>query len=87
MQTIVGLVAGGTGVALVPSSLRNIPRRGVAYKAVHGLSPTVELGVIWRHDDPSMVLKSFLELARERSADLGAVEEAHELPGSPDLVE
>ena len=87
MQTIVGLVAGGTGVALVPSSLRNIPRRGVVYKAVRGLSSTVELGVIWRHDAPGMVLQSFLEVARERSADLGTVEKAHERPGSPDLVE
>jgi DNA-binding transcriptional LysR family regulator len=64
MQTIVGLVAGGIGVALVPSSLQNIPWSGVAYKPVHGLSPTVELGVVWRRDDPGIVLKSFLELAR-----------------------
>jgi DNA-binding transcriptional LysR family regulator len=64
MQTIVGLVAAGIGVALVPSSLQNIPRRGVIYKPVHGLSPTVELGVIWPRNDPSGVLKSFLEVAR-----------------------
>jgi DNA-binding transcriptional LysR family regulator len=87
MQTIVGLVAGGLGVALVPSSLQNIPRRGVAYKPVHGLSPTVELSVIWRHDAPGMVLKPFLEVARARPADLGAVGKAHEQSGSPDLVE
>jgi DNA-binding transcriptional LysR family regulator len=74
MQTIVGLVAAGIGVALVPSSLQNIPRRGVVYKPVHGLSPTIELGMIWRRDDHGMVLKSFLEVARERSADFGKVE-------------
>ena len=44
MQTIVGLVAGDMGVALVPASLRNLRRRGVIYKPVDGLSPTVEMG-------------------------------------------
>ncbi len=87
MQTIVGLVAGGIGVALVPSSLQNIPRRGVVYKPVHGLSPTIELGVVWRRDDPSIVLKSFLEVARERPADLVKVGKVQEQAGSSDLVE
>lgn len=64
MQTIVGLVAGGMGVALVPASLRNLHRKGVVYKPVRGLSPTVALGVIWRAEDPSPVLNSFLEVAR-----------------------
>lgn len=65
MQTIVGLVAGGIGVALVPASLRNLPRAGVVYKAIRNLSPTVEMGVVWRRDDPGVVLNSFLRVARE----------------------
>lgn len=64
MQTIVGLVAGGIGVALVPDSLRNLRRRGVAYRAVSGLPPTVELGVVWRRDEQSSVLGSFLDVAK-----------------------
>lgn len=64
MQTIVGLVAGGIGVALVPDSLRNLRRKGVAYRAVSGLSPTVELGVVWRREDQSPVLGSFLDVAK-----------------------
>lgn len=64
MQTIVGLVAGGTGVALVPASLRNLRRKGVVYRPVGGLTPTVELGVIWRKDDRGAVLNSFLNVAR-----------------------
>lgn len=67
MQTIVGLVAGGIGVALVPASVRNLRRRGVLYKQVHGLSPTVELGMIWRKGDPGVVLSSFLKVARKES--------------------
>ncbi|MBA2442605.1 MAG: hypothetical protein H0V53_09400 [Rubrobacter sp.] len=63
MQTIVGLVAGGLGVALMPSSLQNLRRQGVVYKTVHGLSQTVEMGVVCRREDHSPVLRAFLEVA------------------------
>lgn len=64
MQTILGLVAGGIGVALVPASLQNLHRKGVVYKIVHGLSASVELGVVWHRDEPGVILKSFLKVAR-----------------------
>ncbi len=65
MQTIVGLVAGGTGVALVPASLRNFRRKGVVYRTVRGLSPTVEMGMVWRRGDSSAVLRAFLDVVEE----------------------
>src|SRR5918994_1987388 len=65
MQTIVGLVASGLGVALVPASLRNFRRNGVLYKTVRHLSPTVDLGVVWRRSDSSAVLSTFLEVMEE----------------------
>src|SRR5215212_2572560 len=65
MQTIVGLVAGGTGVALVPASLRNFRRKGVVYRTVRGLSPTVEMGMVWRRGDSSAVLWAFLDVVEE----------------------
>ncbi len=71
MQTIVSLVAGGIGVALVPATLRNLRRRGVVYKSVYGLSPTVELGMIWRRDRLGMVVNSFLQVVREGIRDEG----------------
>lgn len=65
MQTIVGLVAGSIGVALVPASLQNLSRTGVVYRKVRDLSPTVEMGAIWRRNDSSSVLRSFLSLVKE----------------------
>ena len=65
IQTIVGLVAGGIGVALVPSSIRNFRRRGVVYRPVRDLASIVEMGVIWRRDDSSAVLQAFLRLVQE----------------------
>ena len=74
MQTIVGLVAGGIGVALVPASLQNLRRTGVAYRKIKDLLPAVEMGVVWRREDTSAVLKAFLEIVEEVS-DLEAGEE------------
>jgi len=62
IQTIGGLVASGVGVALVPASLRRLQRTGVAYRSVQGETPVVEMGVIWRRNDPNKVLGSFLEV-------------------------
>ena len=60
MQTTVSLVAGGIGVTLVPASLQNLQRTGVVYKHVEGMSPEIELGVVWPRGDPSPVLRAFL---------------------------
>jgi DNA-binding transcriptional LysR family regulator len=65
MQTIVALVVGGMGVALVSASLRNLARAGVVYKAVRNISPTVEMGVVWRRNEDSPVVGSFLRVVDE----------------------
>ncbi|MDB5747249.1 MAG: LysR family transcriptional regulator [Massilia sp.] len=65
MQTIVSLVSAGMGLALVPQSVSNLMRPGVEYRALGGRSPLVELGVCWRRDSVSPVLRGFLELLRK----------------------
>ena len=65
MQTTVSLVAGGIGVTLVPASLQNLQRAGVVYKYVEGLSPEIELGVVWRRGDRSAVLRAFLGVVED----------------------
>jgi DNA-binding transcriptional LysR family regulator len=60
MQTTVSLVAGGIGVTLVPASLQNLQRTGVVYKHVEGMSPEIELGVVWPRGDTFPVLRAFL---------------------------
>jgi DNA-binding transcriptional LysR family regulator len=68
IQTIVSLLAGGMGVVLVPASLQNLRRTCVVYRDIEDLSLTVELGVVWRHDDGSTVLRAFLEVLEEIAA-------------------
>ncbi|MCL6516109.1 LysR substrate-binding domain-containing protein [Alicyclobacillus sp.] len=63
-QTVIGLVAGGLGVAVVPASARNLHSRDVVYREIGGL-PDMEMGVAWRRKDSSPVLAAFLSVARE----------------------
>ena len=65
MQTIVGLVSAGMGLALVPQSVSNLMRPGVEYRALRDATPLVETGLAWRRDDTSPVLQGFLELLRK----------------------
>ena len=65
MQTIVGLVSAGMGMALVPQSVSNLMRPGVEYRALADTTPLVETGLAWRRDNASPVLRGFLELLRK----------------------
>jgi DNA-binding transcriptional LysR family regulator len=65
MQTIVGLVSAGMGLALVPQSVSNLMRPGVEYRSLAAPTPLVETGLAWRRDNASPVLQGFLELLRK----------------------
>lgn len=64
MQTIVGLVSAGMGLALVPQSVSNLMRPGVEYRSLAAPTALVETGLAWRRDNASPVLHGFLELLR-----------------------
>jgi len=59
-HTIVSLVAGGVGIALVPSCVQVLKRDGVVYRPLRGDTTYVETGVAWRQDDESFVVREFL---------------------------
>nr|MBA2348493.1 LysR family transcriptional regulator [Solirubrobacterales bacterium] len=63
MQTVVGLVAAGLGVSLVPASVGDDAHHGVAYRPVAGTAPVVELALAWRPDALSPVVEAFLVTA------------------------
>lgn len=66
MQTIIGLVSAGMGIALVPQSVSNLKRPGVDYKMLAQKTPLVETGLAWRRDNTSPVLRAFIELLRKK---------------------
>lgn len=67
MQTIVSLVAGGMGVALVPASLERLRRDGVVYRRLAERSPDTEVGLAWRAADDSPLTRAFVAEARSAS--------------------
>lgn len=68
MQTIIGLVAGGLGVSIVPACMRALRRTDVVYKSLSPATPPISTHLVWRADDTSNVLGSFLAVARSRRA-------------------
>jgi DNA-binding transcriptional LysR family regulator len=59
MLTIIGLVAAGTGVSLVPASVQRLALEGVAYRPVSG-APRSELVAITRAGEDSALARAFV---------------------------
>lgn len=65
LQTVLALVAAGIGAAIVPESARNIAPSRVSMHRLDGAGASWEIGAIWRADNETPVVRSFLyELAR-----------------------
>jgi DNA-binding transcriptional LysR family regulator len=57
--TILGLVAGKCGVALLPESLKGLPHPGTVFRPLEK-PPTADLFVCWRTGSPPTALSNFL---------------------------
>jgi DNA-binding transcriptional LysR family regulator len=64
MQTVIGLVSSGMGIALVPSSLRNLKRTGVQYRQLRGKAPVIDLGTLRVRGSDSPSRERFIETLR-----------------------
>lgn len=64
IQTVVGLVAAGLGISVVPRSTANLHARDVVYVNIEGEAPHVEMSIAWRTDDNSAIVKQFLDTAK-----------------------
>jgi len=60
MHTIVSLVSGGIGVALVPACLQVLHRQGVVYRPLAGEATPVEHGAAWRADGTGPLVRQFV---------------------------
>ncbi len=64
MQTVVSLVSSGLGVALVPESVANLGRRGVAYREISDAHPRLDLWLAWRRGALGVAAREFVQHAR-----------------------
>jgi DNA-binding transcriptional LysR family regulator len=67
MLTIIGLVAAGAGVSLVPASVNRLALDGVTYRPVVG-APLSELVAITRAGDDSALVRAFVSEASASAA-------------------
>jgi DNA-binding transcriptional LysR family regulator len=68
VQTAVGLVRAGVGLAIVPRSLRSLRLEGVVYREFSGPTPKVSMGVAWRAQRQSSLTESFVRIATQAVA-------------------
>ena len=64
LQLMLGMVAAGSGVALVPAFAREITLPRVAFADVRPAAPDLETAIAWRRDDPTRMPADFVEAAR-----------------------
>jgi DNA-binding transcriptional LysR family regulator len=65
LQTIVGLVASGVGIAILPASAERASREGVVYRALDVPDATSWMGLAWVEGDESKLVKNFIATVRE----------------------
>lgn len=65
LHTILGLVAVGIGISLLPASVRLIRSQGLVYRAMPPSATMASTALAWRQDSRSPVVSTFLEVARQ----------------------
>lgn len=64
MSTVVGLVASGAGIAIVPNSMQRLRIVNVVYRKLTGTRESSEFFLVWRQDDESAILQNFLKVVK-----------------------
>jgi DNA-binding transcriptional LysR family regulator len=68
MQTVVSLVSSGLGAAVVPASVANLGRRGVAYRELADRHPWLDVWLAWRRGTLGRAAEEFVSHARRLAA-------------------
>ncbi len=64
-QSITGLLAAGFGVALVPSSIARFTTGEIVFRSLGSSAPPADVYLVYRKDDQSTVLHTFVAFARK----------------------
>jgi DNA-binding transcriptional LysR family regulator len=72
LGTVVSLVAGGLGVALLPASIQNFQRKGAVYRRLAPPVARIPLAMAHRRGERSPIIQSFLATAREAAQEMNA---------------
>jgi DNA-binding transcriptional LysR family regulator len=75
-QTIIGLVASGVGLAILPESAGRVAREGVIYRPLDALDATSWVALAHVEGDDSVLVANFVRTVREAAG-------GSELPDRP----
>lgn len=64
-QTVIGLVAAGLGIAVVPQSAMNLHTQDVVYLDMKDSLPNAAMGVSWRKNNRSPLVNEFVYMAKK----------------------
>jgi DNA-binding transcriptional LysR family regulator len=64
-QTVIGLVAAGLGIAVVPQSAVNLHTQDVVYLDLDHQLPTASMGISWRKNHHSPLVEAFIQIAKK----------------------
>jgi LysR family transcriptional regulator, benzoate and cis,cis-muconate-responsive activator of ben and cat genes len=76
VESALGLVAAGLGIAIVAASFAQGQRPGVRFLALGGQHPFVPMKAIYRPQEPAPPFQAFLAIIREEAAQLSRVAHA-----------
>lgn len=65
MQVLLGLVAAGFGIAMLPESAKQFQRSGVVYRELQPASSQVALAIAWQKNRSSPLVQAFLQIVRD----------------------
>lgn len=65
MESVIGLVGAGVGIALVPSVATRLRVGGVEYRPLRERFAVIEFAVAWRKDNKSPVVRAFVDLMKK----------------------
>lgn len=64
MDSVIGLVGAGLGVALIPALYARLPVPKVLYKPLRDRFAVAEIALAWRTDNSSPIVRAFVDTAR-----------------------
>lgn len=64
MESVIGMVGAGVGIAIVPALVRQLPVARVVYRPIKERFARAEIAMAWSKDNHSPVLQRFLAVAR-----------------------
>jgi DNA-binding transcriptional LysR family regulator len=65
IQAAIALVAAGHGMSPVPAAIQSLKLKGVVYRPLRPQTLRIEMGLAWRRDDESALVRQFTRVARE----------------------